>query len=301
MFEKLPSEKEPMPASTLLLIQDKDGKLQVYLLKRRGSSGFFPGNYVFPGGIVDSEDRDTDFWKARVDLEPEEIDRRLGGELGWEDALAFAVAAIRETFEEAGVLLAWDGDFAPLDLQKVCACRRGADLRKGWMHEWFEAKPWTLSLSMLGRWAHWITPKLMKRRFDTRFFVAFMPRSQACVPDQREMTEGLWISPGEGLAENLQGTIPLSPPTVVTMHELLKYRSVESLQRDFETFTWGAERRPRLVPSKHGSLILEPWDPLCDKDADIDTEGLEEYVLPPLEPFSRLWNHEGIWKPVRIR
>jgi 8-oxo-dGTP pyrophosphatase MutT (NUDIX family) len=107
MFEKLPSEKEPMPASTLLLIRDKNGELQVYLLKRKGSSGFFPGNYVFPGGMVDSEDRDTDFWKARVDLEPEEIDRRLGGALGWEEALAFAVAAVRETFEEAGVLLAW--------------------------------------------------------------------------------------------------------------------------------------------------------------------------------------------------
>lgn len=299
MSEEKKVRKEPMPASTVILVREHKGELQVYLLKRSVRSGFFPGNYVFPGGIVDPEDRDVAFWKTRVDLGREEIVERFGGGLEGDEALAYGVAAIRETFEEAGVLFAFERGSDPAGLERACDRRLKGGLPKGWMREWFNTEPWDLAFSRLGRWSHWITPKLMKRRFDTRFFIALMPPEQTCMPDNEEMTEGLWISPEKGLAGNLSGTVPLSPPTVVTLHELLQLSGVQDLERELGTRPWGEERRPRLIPSKHTPMILQPWDPLCFQDIDPDTRGLESSVLPPGEPFSRLWYHEGLWKPVR--
>ena len=92
-------------ASTVILARQGLSGLEIYLLRRSSESKFFPGKYVFPGGAVDPEDTDADFWRNRVDLKPLQISEKMGGDLSVEDALGHGVAAIRETFEEAGVLL----------------------------------------------------------------------------------------------------------------------------------------------------------------------------------------------------
>jgi hypothetical protein len=140
----------------------------------------------------------------------------------------------------------------------------------------------------------------MKSHFDTLFFLGLVPPDQVCTPDRGEMEDGLWISPEDALAGNLKGEVPLSPPTLVTIHELLSYPDTQSLKPQWETRPWGEIRCPRLIPSQCGPVILQPWDPQRHQAEDIKTKGFEALILPPGEPFSRLFLHEGLWKPVRI-
>ena len=140
----------------------------------------------------------------------------------------------------------------------------------------------------------------MKRRFDTRFLLAVMPADQFCQPDRKETTEGLWISPKEGLEGNLAGKIPLSPPTLVTLHQLLQYPNLKRLLAESKHRQWGQTFLPRLVPLAKGAVIIEPWDPMYHEDqANIYPEALANSVLAVGEPFSRIWYNGSLWKPVR--
>jgi 8-oxo-dGTP pyrophosphatase MutT (NUDIX family) len=291
--------KKPRRASTVILIRDKGGEFQVFLLKRSGGSGFFPGNYVFPGGALDPEDWNRELWKAHVDMEPKEVSRRLGGGLSEEEVFAFGVASIRETFEEAGVLLANRSGQTEGNLKQVCERRMTDGLHKGWVEDLVVSHGWTLAFAMLARWAHWITPELMGRRFDTRFFLVFMPPGQECAPDTHETTHGIWTSPEKGLAGNLEGEIPLSPPTLITLHELLQYPDIHNLRKEVQSRPWGEALLPRLIPLPREPIILEPWDPMYhDEEVCMDPNKLENSILPLGVPFSRVWYHDGIWRPI---
>lgn len=289
------------PASTVILVREHEGEVQVYLLKRSAQSGFFPGNYVFPGGTVDSEDRMPDLWEGHADIAPDEISKRLGNGISLNDILAYCVTAIRETFEEAGALLCHPGGNEPrVCIESLCDRRLLEGLQRGWFWKVVVSEGWVLGLSILARWAHWFTPELMRHHFETRFFVALMPEDQTCSPDSREMTDGIWLNPKKALHMNLEGKIPLSPPTIVTLHELMPYENLEKLKGELETRHWGNPRLPRLVPVSKGAVILQPWDPQRnEKSIEIDTDELEGAVLPVGEPFSRLWLKDGIWRPVR--
>ncbi len=300
MKQKTSQPRRPRPASTVILTREQEGELQVFLLKRSGRSESFPGNYVFPGGIVQSEDRDSELWKKHIDMDLHQLSRRLGGGLSEDEALAYGVAAIRETFEEAGVLLAYRSDGTKDDLKVVSDRRMSAGLRKGWVTELVVSEQWTLAFSRLARWSHWITPELMPYRFDTRFFLVFMPPGQECIPDTRETTHGIWINPAKGLAGNLEGEIPLSAPTLITLHELLQYPDAPALAKAVQNRPWGEAVVPRLIPHHRGPVILEPWDPMYHEEIEIDPEKLADSILSPGEPFSKVWLHEGIWKPVGI-
>jgi len=289
---------EPRKASTVTLIREEGGELQVFLLKRSGGSGSFPGNYVFPGGTVDPGDGNAELWEAHVDMDPKEVSRRLGGGLSEEEVFAFGVAVIRETFEEAGVLLASRSEQTKGDLDRVCERRMTHGLHKGWVEELVVSEGWTLAFTRLARWAHWITPELMRHRYDTRFFLAFMPPGQECIPDSRETTHGIWISPENGLAGNLEGEIPLSPPTLITLHELLQYPDIRKLKKEVQSRPWGEALLPRLIPLPQGSIIVQPWDLLYHEELEIDPNRLENSILPLGAPFSRVWYHDGLWRPV---
>jgi 8-oxo-dGTP pyrophosphatase MutT (NUDIX family) len=289
------------PAATVILARDFAGELQIYLLKRSPQSGFMAGHFVFPGGTVDPADRDFEFWKTHIDTDLKDISTRLGGELADAEVLAYAVAAVRETVEEAGVLLAWRARQSDGDLERICNLRLSPGLAKDWFVQLATKEGWRLTLSDLCPWSHWLTPELMPRRFDTRFFLAAMPPGQRCRPDERETIQGLWISPSKGLAGNLAGVIPLSPPTVITLHELLQYTNLHELTTAARQRTWGNPLRPRLVPLAEGAVIVEPWDPMyACAEIKIDPAELAAAVLPVGVPFSKLWHDAGIWKPVSL-
>ena len=194
----------PVPAATVILVREKAGQLQVYLLRRSRTSGFMPGSYVFPGGLVDDGDRDDALWLAHADLTPAALSERLGPAAGGVEALCYGVAAVRETFEEAGVLLACPRPPAEADFGRACERRLSQSPAHGWFTQLVVSEDWVLTLSALSRWARWITPERMPRRFDTRFFVAALPPGQTCLPDMRETTDGIWISPRAALVENIK-------------------------------------------------------------------------------------------------
>lgn len=284
-------------ASTIIPVRQGRGGVEVYLVRRSARAGFMAGNYVFPGGVLDPADRDAQRWADAVDLGPTELGERLGEGLSWERILAFGVAAIRETFEEAGVFLGETGSAE--GLSRVLEQRRAGLLGKEWLVEETASRGWRLAFSALNCWAWWVTPAGMSRRYDTRFFLASCPADQVCSPDGREVVEGVWTTARAALAANLTGAMPLSPPAAVTLQELLRFDDEATLLAGARTRTWGSALAPRLVIFEGGPLLVEPWDPEYSKEElVIDPERLQRSVLPVGEPFSRLWSDAGVWRPV---
>jgi len=288
-------------ASTVILVRGKNNTLEVYLLRRSTKSGFMGGLYVFPGGVADSDDFGFDDWRPYIDMEQDQIEKQLGGPFfPREDIIGFSIAAIRETLEEAGVFIVAGKGMIKKDIEDVCTFRLNRHLPKSWFKAKIIEKGWILSFASLGRWSHWITPKLMKKRFDTRFFIVFMPENQTCVPDDMETKHGIWLSPQHALEQNLEERVPLSPPTVVTLTQLLKFNTFHELKCEMQTRSWGDPIAPRLVPSPNGPVILEPWDPMYDTDEKINISNLSGKVLPACSNFSRIWCDREVWKPVGI-
>jgi 8-oxo-dGTP pyrophosphatase MutT (NUDIX family) len=301
MNETPPKAPSLRPASTVILVRENQARLQVYLLKRSAQSGFMAGKYVFPGGTLDASDLDIVFWKRHVDLKADDVDRRLGGGLPAKDIYAYGVAAIRETLEEAGVFLASRDSGNPSDYERIAGLRMNQELSAHWFRDLIETEHWMLQFSQLARWSQWITPTRMKKRYDTRFFLVFMPEAQACAPDAWETVHGLWVSPEEGLAGNLSGEIPLSPPTLISLHQLLAYRDLKDLKQETATRPWGEAMAPNMVVTPAGPIILEPWDPEWHRDTvEVDLNYLLNNILPVGEPMSRIWLHDGLWRPVRV-
>lgn len=289
----------PVPAATVILVRQKNDQLQIYLLKRSSKSGFMAGKYVFPGGMVDPEDMDIKSWENHIDLDAAHVSHRLGQSLSYRQILPYCVAAIRETFEESGVLLMVDNPQLNNTLEQLRLHRADGNLPPDWLRQRIVAKGGVLSVSRLSCWSHWITPKLMKRRYDTRFFIAVIPAGQVCRPDNEETTHGVWVSPDEGLTRNFDGKTPLSPPTLVTLQELLKFPDMAALRTEIAHRSWGTPIMPRLVPLSSGAVILEPWDPMYSREkVVINIKSLPKKVLPVGEPFSRLWRHENDCLPV---
>ena len=291
--------KPAKPASTVVLIREHDQELQVYLVRRSTTSGFFPGSYVFPGGALNPDDRDVEFWQKHLDLEPEELQSHFGPELAISELIVFGVAAVRETFEEAGIFLARKENHGNKTFDKDGLRHSTKKLGEDWIHRKVEEEGWTLSFSNLFPWSHWITPRMMPKRYDTRFFITFMPEGQECIPDDREIIHGLWANPIKGLQENMDGRILLSPPTLVTLHELSRFKSLNSLRRELRCRSWGEPRQPITLGLARGAVIIQPWDPDYGKPIEIDPNFLKSKVLPVEEPFSRLWLDGEIWRPIR--
>jgi 8-oxo-dGTP pyrophosphatase MutT (NUDIX family) len=280
----------PSPSATLILARKNETDLEIYLLRRNDASKFLPGTYVFPGGALKVDDLDTVFWKNHMDLPVNQLAGVLDGKT--DRMLPFAVAAIRETWEEAGLLLAVPEE-------------GGADIEPGESEsipfsQWIRGHGLRLAVSKLGRWHHWITPELMPRRFDTFFFVSAVGPNQNCRPDNIETVHGTWINPRKALEDNMRGILPLSPPTFVTLHQMLSFTDVDGLVAETRSRTWPAPITPRLWPFDNSALIITPWDPDYTRDTVcVDIDRLEQEILPVGVPFSRLWRQGGICRPVR--
>lgn len=280
----------PSPSATLILARGCEAGIEVYLLRRSTISNFMPGVYVFPGGKLESEDKETSFWQDHVDLPVDQLALVLGGEVN--RMLPYAVAAIRETWEEAGLLMA-NTEIPHSDSEQHVS--GGLAFKR-----WIQANGILLSVSRLGHWHHWITPELMPRRFDTFFFTVPVEPGQDCRPDNHETVHGIWIHPKKALFENENGSLPLSPPTLVTLHQMLPFDDIDALMDDTQCRSWPTPIMPRLWPLENSALIIEPWDPdYACKTVRVDVDRLERDLLPVGEPFSRLWHHRGIYRPVR--
>lgn len=253
-----------------------------------------PGLYVFPGGSLEPWDENLELPNNIWDEPFCRVLERLGKGLSEEQAKAHLVAAIRETFEEVGVLLAKrDGP----EIQRSCLGGSTGQTRR--FKDLLIDQPTKLQASRFSPWAHWITPEAMPKRFDTRFYVALYPEGQTCIPDQVETTQGLWIRPVEGVLGNHSGRIPLSPPALVTLQELSVFKSLEELRGKSWDKGWGSPRLPKAFNSLWGPMLIMPWDPHYSSEELGRHWGSRppEYASP-LEPFSRLIQRDGVWRPI---
>jgi 8-oxo-dGTP pyrophosphatase MutT (NUDIX family) len=225
--EQLPVE--PRHAATVVLVRDRGAGPEVYLLRRTASMAFAAGFFVFPGGSVDPRDQDIpdDAW---VGPAPAEWARALT----CDEPLARSLvgAAVRETFEESGVLLAGP------DAHSVVADTSGEDWevdrlalldRSLSMAELLRRRHLVLRADLLRAWSHWITPEVEPKRFNTRFFVAAMPEGQRTRDVGGEADRVAWLSPAAALAATEAGEMSLLPPTIATFTDIAKHGTVDDV------------------------------------------------------------------------
>lgn len=226
---------EVQPAATVMLVRDAsdrpDGSLEVLMLRRHPEAVFAADAWVFPGGRVD----DSDGLGVPIGAGPsdDEASRALGLPSG---GLAYWVAAARECFEEAGILLARHADTgAWLDTSTEWSSARLARNRRD-VHTGtvslaavLETEGLVLDLSGVHYVSHWITPPGRPRRFDTRFFVAVAPPDQPVSHDTAETVESVWTTPAAALVRGTGGEITLLIPTIANLKTLTRFSSTEEL------------------------------------------------------------------------
>jgi 8-oxo-dGTP pyrophosphatase MutT (NUDIX family) len=257
-----PPPAVPSPAATLVLLRDRrEGGVECLLMRRHMKSKFAAGDFVFPGGKIDAGDNPEDATHWCRGLEMKDAARRLALDDAPRTALGFWIGAIRETFEEAGLLLAVDAAGRDVDLSPP----RFADYRKACHRD--NAAFWTmiraeqlrLATDRLVYFAHWITPEEQPLRFDTRFFAAPAPAGQTASGDDYEMTDLKWLTPREAVEAQKRGEISLRNPTVKNLMLFDGARdSTHALDRlrDREVTTI----RPRVVMDGDQRTILMPGD-----------------------------------------
>jgi 8-oxo-dGTP pyrophosphatase MutT (NUDIX family) len=220
---------QPRLAATVVLLRHHDGGPQAYLLRRRASMAFAGGMYAYPGGGVDPRDGgsviawagpDAEAWAERLGCPPE-------------TAQAVVCAAVRETFEESGVLLAGPDErtvVADVSGEEWRAARAALEAHEISFAEFLTERGLVLRSDLLGAWARWITPEFEERRYDTWFFVAVLPEGQRTAEVPGEADRVVWLAPEQAVAHVGSGEFLMLPPTVSTLRELLPYRTpVEAL------------------------------------------------------------------------
>jgi 8-oxo-dGTP pyrophosphatase MutT (NUDIX family) len=249
----------PRHASTVVLLRDAADGMQAYLLRRTQTMAFAAGMYVFPGGSVDPRDEMLDD-AAWVGPAPTE----WAGLLSADERMAKALvcAAVRETFEESGVLLAGPGP------DTVVADTTGADweadrlaliARELSLAGMLARRGLVLRADLLRPWAHWITPEFEPKRFDTRFFVAALPQGQRTRDVGGEADRVAWVRPSDALAAAEAGEMGMLPPTAFTLSEVAAYGDVAAVlaagdARDIKPVL------PKVVIDGDDARLLLPHD-----------------------------------------
>lgn len=265
---------EPRAAATVLLVRDDGGSgIEIYFVQRHGSMGFMGGMHVFPGGKVAAGDG-SERMRARVVDAAQSARHELWGEgIDHRAACERAIAAVRETFEEAGVLLI--AQAAATDLPRMRARLLGGDELAPLLED---AQLW-LRLAALEPLARWITPESEPVRFDTSFYVARAPQDQRADHDRKESIAGIWLSPERALAATATGEIRLAPPTARTVEAFLGATSVEA------ALAIASSRPPPVIlpiirKLAHEVVILYPGDP----EHPVKTPALEGPTRRVLRP-----------------
>jgi 8-oxo-dGTP pyrophosphatase MutT (NUDIX family) len=250
----------PRDAATVMLLRERDGGTQVYTLRRQRTMNFGAGMYVFPGGSVDPRDAAVSIawvgpppaeWASAFSV-PEELARAL------------VCAAVRETFEESGVLLAGPDEHsvvADTSGEDWESDRRALIDRTLSFADFLDRRGLCVRADLLRPWAHWITPEVEPTRFDTRFFVAALPEGQRTREFGEEADQVEWIAPGVAVERWKAGQMRVMPPTLITLAELAEYATVA------DTLAAAAYREIRkIMPAvelrgEEAHVLLDAEDP----------------------------------------
>ncbi|MER5639315.1 NUDIX hydrolase [Kitasatospora sp. NPDC002227] len=214
----------PKPSATVVLLRDGAGGPEVYLLRRRTSMAFAGGMYAYPGGGVDPRDAEAELGWAGPS--PEEWAERLGTDA--RTAQAVVCAAVRETFEEAGVLLAGPDGKTLVEPWAWAAEQAALEARELSFAEFLRERGLLLRSDLLAGWARWTTPAFEERRFDTWFFVARLPEGQQAAREVGEADRTVWLPPAEAVRGHAEGEYGMMPPTITVLRELLPHPTAEA-------------------------------------------------------------------------
>jgi 8-oxo-dGTP pyrophosphatase MutT (NUDIX family) len=256
------------PASTVVLLRPSAARFEVFLVKRHDKVAFMGGAHVFPGGRVDEADRALD------------------------EGRPHHVAAIRELFEEAGILLARrraGGTLAFDNAEDVARFRRyRVALADGAMtlRDVVDREDLELQSDALTMFAHWLTPEIEIKRFDTQFFVTAVPPRQEAMHDERETTHGEWLDPAEAVARCRREEIALPPPTWTTLRALARFSTVD------DVMAWARSRRvvrvqPGFIKDAQHTMLTLPGDPTYPAIEGFETPEETRFILA-----------DGRWRPV---
>ena len=259
----------PRDAATVMLVRDGDDGMEVFMLRRHLDSAFLGGAYVFPGGAVDDHDRHTDLDAVCVGRADADASAMLGLDPP-EGGLAFWVAAIREAFEEAGVLLAYGPGGSIIDWTDPAVAARFAEHRKAVdagerrLVDVCVEEQLQLAVDSMHYFSHWITPVGPPRRFDTRFFVARAPAGHAYLHDDRETIDNAWVHPANAIAMQARGEVDIIFPTLRTLEAIGRFATTEELLAAAAAVEHVPTMLPRVTQDHDGMRILLPGDPGYD-------------------------------------
>jgi glyoxylase-like metal-dependent hydrolase (beta-lactamase superfamily II)/8-oxo-dGTP pyrophosphatase MutT (NUDIX family) len=216
--QQLHTPREPAPlraAATVLLLRDSAAGIEVLMTRRSATASFAPGAYVFPGGHIDDADEAAKRIATRRPTQSR-VQRTQ------------AIAAIREAFEELGILLAHHADGSPVRAEEVAAMDRGNTAGTAFADQ-CAARGLVLDSDRVFTFAHWMTDRDLPRRFDVPFLVARMPEGQTPTADESEQFEPSWVHPADALARHEAGTFFMIFPTVRTLQRMAAYATVDAL------------------------------------------------------------------------
>ena len=280
-----PAQGEPRAAATLVVVRDAAVGIEVLLLRRAERGDHNSGAWVFPGGMVEPGDRRCHAWCVGPD--DAAASKRLGLPQG---GLDYFVAAVRECFEESGLLFAMDARGALPSLQDEASAgmtewRR--PLHRGERHLADLCAQYGLRLATdrLVYFSHWLTPIGRPKRFDTRFFIAEAPAAQIASHDDTEMVEQQWLRPADALARS--AALRLMTPTLKALEAIARFDTVQAL------LAWASAPRevglvmPHIGVGSAGMRPVTPDEPAWAELRRIDPQGHGTacYEIQPGEPI----------------
>jgi 8-oxo-dGTP pyrophosphatase MutT (NUDIX family) len=274
-------------AATLMLVDDRPD-LHVFMLRRNPRSVFGPGAFVFPGGAIDPADRDDDATARVIGLDDRQASARLGLPSG---GLRVWIGALREAFEEAGILLAAPdpgatGDAGSRDATeaRLAAARVRLNAGEMTMAEVLAECGLVLDAGAVFLFAHWLTPVGAPRRYDTWFLIAPAPHGQEGSHDDAELVHSEWVRPADALARYTAGELELIFPTLRTLRVLASFDSAAALLDAVRVANDATDRPPLVVADASGRRIALPNDdvvaavrgwPTLTSQPDLDMAALQ--------------------------
>ena len=228
-------------AATVILTRDGDQGMEVFLMRRHRAQSFMAGAFVFPGGALDEEDADPGLASFIAGLTVDQAANNLQEDaISPKIAFSLYMAAIRETFEEAGILLAYSSDGNPLQYpdeqtaERLSLARRALHKKELSLRQLAQQENIRFAFDLLTPFAHWMTPDIEKKRFDTRFFLTRIPPGQIPLHDAVEMTESRWLTPAAAVAAHHNQEIRLMPPTLRSLEDISGIGDTASLVRSVQ-------------------------------------------------------------------
>ncbi len=287
-----PPDAPPPPirdAATVLALRDTDDGIEVFMVRRASRMGFLGGAHVFPGGALDPKDSEPRMLELAAGFEAVGDLARIHHDS--DRARGLLLAAVRELFEESGILLARtsSGDWVDLEEEgprsgRLAAGREALSARGGDFPALLAADDLRVDVSGLRFFAHWITPEREKKRFDTRFFLARAPERQSARHCDVESSEGEWITPERAFERYRAREIELVPPTIACLERLCDFAKVEDALAAF-----AHAAIPCILPK---ILIGDEVVILYPGDSDY-ASGTPQ---PPAgRPTNRLMMKDGLW------